>query len=123
MRKKYKIVISMFFILLLTGVGVWLYRIEPFKTKFEVRESLGGNLFPSLLLSTATTDTVIVQPMDTAWFGNPKSGIGVFVSSSRGVSRVRIHIGETAFSYESISEFVLEKSNTDYLIYPEIGWK
>lgn len=123
MRKKYKIVISMFFILLLTGVGVWLYRIEPFKTKFEVRESLGGNLFPSLLLSTATTDTVIVQPMDTAWLGNPKSGIGVFVSSSRGVSRVRIHIGETAFSYESISEFVLEKSNTDYLIYPEIGWK
>ena len=113
----------MFFILLLIGVGVWLYRIEPFKTKFEVRESLGGNLFPSLLLSTATTDTVIVQPMDTAWLGNPKSGIGVFVSSSRGVSRVRIHIGETAFSYESISEFVLEKSNTDYLIYPEIGWK
>lgn len=113
----------MFFILLLTGVGVWLYRIEPFKTKFEVRESLGGNLFPSLLLSTATTDTVIVQPMDTAWLGNPKSGIGVFVSSSRGVSRVRIHIGETAFSYESISEFVLEKLNTDYLIYPEIGWK
>lgn len=113
-------------LVILSGIvlaGVWFYRFEPFRTKFEVKDALGGNIFPSLLLSTATTDTLLVQPMDSVWLGEPKSGIGVWLRSSRSVSRVRIHISETQFSNESVSEFVLDRPGTSYLIYPEISWK
>ena len=36
-------------------------RIFP-STTFELNDELGGNIFPSLILSTATTDTLIVAP-------------------------------------------------------------
>ena len=44
-------------------------------TTFELNDELGGNIFPSLILSTATTDTLIVAPTEKGALGNPKSGI------------------------------------------------
>ena len=42
-------------------------------TTFELNDELGGNIFPSLILSTATTDTLIVAPTEKGALGNPKS--------------------------------------------------
>lgn len=40
-------------------------------TTFELNDELGGNIFPSLILSTATTDTLIVAPTEKARWGIP----------------------------------------------------
>ena len=34
-----------------------------------VSDNLDNNILPSLILSTATTDTVIVAPVDSLWAG------------------------------------------------------
>ena len=50
-------------------------------TTFELNDELGGNIFPSLILSTATTDTLIVAPTEKGALGNPKSGISIQITS------------------------------------------
>ena len=52
-------------------------------TTFELNDELGGNIFPSLILSTATTDTLIVAPTEKGALGNPKSGISIQITSPR----------------------------------------
>lgn len=106
---------------LITG-GVYVYRYEPFSESFEIVDELGGNIFPSAILSVATTDAQIIVPPDSNYLGNPKSCISVKVKSHHANSKVRINVAETPFFSESVSEFILEKPWTEYLIYPDIIW-
>lgn len=45
---------------------------RPFVDDFEIVDQLGGNLFPSAILSVATTDAQVIQPMEGNCIGNPK---------------------------------------------------
>lgn len=94
----------------------------PFQQNIEITDDLGGNIFPSSILSVATTDAQIIEPSDSNYIGNPKSCIAVRIRSKKAYSRVRIEVNETPFFARSVSEFVLEKSRTSYLIYPDIIW-
>ena len=96
---------------------------RPFATDFDITDQLGGNLFPSAIISVATTDAQIVQPVDTPYVGNPKSCIGIQVKSGREGSKVRVELAETPFYARSVSEFVLPRKNTPYTIYPDILWR
>lgn len=57
-----------------------------------------GNIFPSAILSVATTDAQVIVPSDSNYLGNPKSCIAVRVKSKTAYSRVRIEVAETPFS-------------------------
>lgn len=89
---------------------------------FEITDELGGNIFPSAILSTAATDAEIMVPADSNYVGKPLSGIALRVTSGRANTRVRVTLKESLFFSESISEFVLPKAGTEYTVYPEIVW-
>lgn len=119
---KYKIAVGLLALLYIIAGGIYIYRYEPFTESFEITDELGGNIFPSAILSTATTDAQIILPGDTAYLGNPKSCIAIRVKSRHANSKVRIVVAETPFFSESVSEFILEKPWTNYLIFPDIIW-
>lgn len=111
------------FLMLVLGIGIFVwFNTKHFYTNFEIKDELGGNIFPSSILSVATTDTQVIMPSDSVYVGNPKSGIPISIRSGKAFSRVRIEIAETRFFARSVSEFVLEKENTEYLIYPDVIW-
>lgn len=114
--------VLLFAVLLMVLGSFYVYRYVPFRQDFEITDDLGGNIFPSAILSTATTDTQIILPADTFYLGNPKSCIGIRVRSPHANSKVRIEVAQTPFFSKSVSEFILEKARTDYLIFPDIIW-
>lgn len=119
---RWKLSVIVLFLLFIVLGGMYIYRYEPFRESFEISDDLGGNIFPSALLSTATTDAQIVLPGDSVYLGNPKSCIAVRVKSRNANSKVRIEVAATPFFSQSVSEFILEKPRTEYLIYPDIIW-
>ena len=98
--------------------SIWL-NVAPFRSGFEITDELGGNIFPSSILSVATTDAQVIVPADSMFVGNPKSCIAVKVRSAKAYSRVRIEVAETPFFSRSVSEFVLARPRTEYTIYPD----
>lgn len=83
-------------LLAMTG-GFYLYRYNIVSEPFEITDELGGNIFPSAVLSVAVTDTLIVMPADTSYLGNPKSCIGIRVKSDKTNSKLRIKVAESPF--------------------------
>lgn len=92
------------------------------RSGFEITDDLGGNIFPSAILSVATTDAQVIEPSDSVYVGNPKSCIAIRLRSHTPYSRVRIDVAETPFFSHSVSEFVLPEARTEYTIYPDIIW-
>jgi hypothetical protein len=95
---------------------------SSFNPGFEIKDELGANIFPSSILSVATTDANIILPADSPYVGNPKSSLPILLRSAKAFSRVRIEIDETRFFARSVSEFILEQSETEYCIYPDVIW-
>ena len=91
-------------------------------TTFELNDELGGNIFPSLILSTATTDTLIVAPTEKSALGNPKSGISIQITSPVKDARLHVEVAETPFFKRSVSEFILPEEGKAYTVYPDILW-
>ncbi len=110
-------------VLLLAVVAFFAYRDIYGRDDIVIADNLDSNIFPALVLSTATTDTTLVVPVDSSWTGNPKAPFNVTLVSPKLPSTVRLVVGETKFTYESVSEYKLANPNTAYTIYPEINWK
>src|SRR5574344_382885 len=108
--------------LCVVAISISVFQCSSFRSDFEITDELGGNIFPSAILSVATTDAQVVQPSDSVYVGNPKSRISVRLKSRSQYTRVRIDVAETPFLSRSVSEFVLEKSRTEYTVYPDIIW-
>lgn len=89
---------------------------------FEITDKLGGNIFPSAIISTATTDAQIVKPSEGLHVGNPKSIIAIRLKSNRKNCNVRIELARTPFYAQSVSEFVLPEAGKEYTVYPDILW-
>ena len=109
-------------VILLSLTGYYVYNNSSLRYDYEITDDLGGNIFPSAILSIATTDAQIIIPSDTMYLGNPKSIIGVRIRSSKPLSHVRVEVAETKFYAQSVSEFDLPKPDIDYIIYPDIIW-
>lgn len=120
-KPHHKVLFLLFFFGLIL-LSFWIGGIYPFQNDFEITDELGGNIFPSSILSVATTDAQVIQPADTNYIGNPKSCISVKIRSGKAFSRVRIEVAETPFFSRSVSEFVLPEAHTDYTVYPDIIW-
>ena len=83
-------VVALFFI----AIGVSVFKFSSATSGFEITDELGGNIFPSAILSVATTDAQVIQPADSIYLGNPKSCIAIKVKSRSAYSRVRIDVAE-----------------------------
>ncbi len=108
--------------IILLMLAIFIYRTDPFKSSFEIEIPLGGNIFPSIILSTATTDSIIIQPLDSDYVGNPKSGIAIRIKNNHINSRLRVDIAESPFFAESVSEFILSEKGKEYIVYPDVIW-
>ena len=116
------IIVSSAVTILIIFMGLWIFRYHSVRPDFEIVDDLSGYIFPSAILSVATTDTIIVVPDDSTYLGNPKSCIAIRVKSPSAYSRIRIEVAETPFFSRSVSEFVLDKARKEYTIYPDIIW-
>ena len=105
------------------GICAYFGFFRPGLNDFEIVDQLGGNLFPSAILSVATTDAEIIKPMDSTYVGNPKSLFAVKIRSGRPNSLVRIELQETPFYARSVSTFVLPEGKTEYVVYPDVLWR
>lgn len=121
-RSVSKMVASLLVVALLGAGAFLLYKRWGGAGEFEITDDLGGSIFPSVILATATTDALLIQPSDTLYLGNPKSAIAVRMRCTQANSRVRIEVGETPFFRNSVSEFVLPQKGETYTIYPDIIW-
>jgi hypothetical protein len=121
MKKKNFILILVVLMLLAIGVLV-IFREHIFRASYEVTDELGGNIFPSVILAVANTDTIIVKPANPHYEGNPKGGFMVKIKSSAPNSRVRITIAKTPFFDQSTTEFTLSKADSTYQLFPNVIW-
>lgn len=108
---------------MLVGGITYVVMKRPFADDYELVDQLGGNLFPSAILSVATTNTQVIPPMSGEYVGNPKSCVAIKLKSGRANTMVRIELAETPFYARSVSTFVLLKERTEYIIYPDILWR
>ena len=122
LKQRKREVLGVIAILLIIVSGMSIYKCTSFHSGFEIMDDLGGNIFPSAILSVATTDAQVIEPSDSLYIGNPKSCIAIRVKSRSAYSRVRIEVAETPFFSRSVSEFILEKPRKEYTIYPDIIW-
>lgn len=122
LKQRKREVIGVIIVLFLIVVGMSVFKCTSLRPGFEIVDELGGTIFPSAILSVATTNAQIIQPVDSNYLGNPKSCIAIRVKSRSAYSRVRIEVAETPFFSRSISEFVLDKPRKEYTIYPDIIW-
>lgn len=122
-RFVWRVVLIVTILVLLVGSVAYVVVGRPFVDDFEVVDPLGGNLFPSALLSVATTDAQIIQPMEGKCLGNPKSSIAIRLKARRANAMVRIELDETPFYAHSVSTFVLPQKDETYVIYPDILWR
>jgi len=118
----WKVLTISLFVIIVSLAGIYLYRNEVFRRGYEFTDELAGNIFPSAILSIATTDTVVVKPSENHCLGNPKYGFIIRLKSGRANSKVRITLAKTPFFEESVSEFILPESNTVYQIFPDVIW-
>lgn len=108
---------------MLVGGITYVVMKRPFADDYELVDQLGGNLFPSAILSVATTNTQVIPPMSGEYVGNPKSCVAIKLKSGHANTVVRIELAETPFYARSVSTFVLSKEHTEYIIYPDILWR
>lgn len=121
--RRFKRLTAALLIVAMLAVGALvLYRQLGLRQDFEITDDLGGSIFPSAILSTATTDAVVIKPSDTLYVGNPKSTVSIRLKCTQPNSRLRIEVGETPFFRNSVSEFVLSQKGETYTVYPDIIW-
>ena len=97
-RYRREVVGGVIVLLLLIG-GISVFKYTSFNSGFEIVDDLGGNIFPSAILSVATTDAQVITPSDSTCLGNPKSCIAVRVKSRTAYSRVRIEVARDPFLF------------------------
>ncbi len=91
---------------------------------YEVVSPLWGNVFPSAILSVATSDAQIVRPLTGGTtLGNVKAPFAIKRTAARDGEIVVIDLGETPFYARSVSTFTLPRKDSTYLIYPDILWR
>ena len=103
-RYKWRLPALIALLVVVVAGSFWL-NTAPFRSGFEITDELGGNIFPSSILSVATTDAQVIVPADSLYVGNSKSCISIRIRSGKAYSRVRIEVAETPFF--SRSGFVL----------------
>lgn len=119
-----KAIVLVVAVILLLGAGLFFfYRYGLSDKEITVSDNMDNNVFPSLILSTATTDANIIAFEDSLWVGYQKSPFYIKYKVDHPVGKVKVTIKETKYSYESISEHNIDGLGKVVNIYPAINWK
>ena len=70
-RYKWRLPALIALLVVVVAGSFWL-NTAPFRSGFEITDELGGNIFPSSILSVATTDAQVIVPADSLYVGNSK---------------------------------------------------
>lgn len=91
--------------------------------EFRPFVGLGGNLFPSYLISTATVkaEDSGLEP-GPRYFGDLNGMLGVVVEDARAGDTLRVKIGETPYNHACAFEAVVREAG-EQTILPTIPWK
>lgn len=81
----------------------------------------GQQIFPSFLLSIATTDPQQFSA-GADYLGDPKSVIGLFIKSPESNTQVTVKIEATRFTSAFSETYALPKANQQYAILPKVLW-
>jgi hypothetical protein len=125
-EKKYKTLISILLSIFINGgASLLIYHFKDtiFKSKWEIVDELDGNIFPSIVLSLAKTDSVVIFPLDTNILGNPKTGFAIKIQNPKNNSKLSIRLAESQYYQSTVSEFVLPQKDKIYHVYPNVIWK
>lgn len=114
------IAIALVAILAVVGVSV---RDRYFNPDWNIEDDLYGNVFPSVIVSTAMTDKQTIVKNDTNVLGNSKNPFAIRIYNKIINNRIRIEIEESEFFYRSVFEVMVPEMNKTYIIYPDIPWK
>lgn len=109
-------------LLLVGGVGTAMWYRYKAAPDFEIVDPLGGNIFPSAILSVATTGAQPISTMGPNAVGNTKNPFAIRLTTDHANTRVRIELDESPFYARSVSEFELPQAGTTYTIYPDVIW-
>ena len=64
LKQRKREVLGVIAILFVIVTGMSIYKYASFSSGFEITDDLGGNIFPSAILSVATTDAQVIEPSD-----------------------------------------------------------
>jgi hypothetical protein len=81
----------------------------------------GQQIFPSFLLSIATTDPQQFSA-GTDYLGDPKSVIGLFIKSPESNTEVTVNIAATRFTSALSETYTLPQAQQQYAIFPKVVW-
>jgi hypothetical protein len=124
MSRKHRIFFFIFFaVIILVGAGYFYLREQYFNSNWEIEDPFDGNIFPSVILSTATTPELLIQSPDTNFVGNARSFFAIRVKSQPDNAHIIIKIPESPFFEATETEVVLPRKNVSYLIYPDMVFK
>lgn len=110
-------------LLLVAGSVFYWYRHRQIEEAFTVESTLGGNIFPSAIFSTATTGTRVIQGFSEHQLGNPSCEFGIRIRNPHRMTKVHIEVGETPFWNRSVTDFVLPEKGVEYVVYPDVLWR
>lgn len=110
-------------LIIAAGAGGYAWHRLASTPDFSLVDPLGGNIFPSALLSVATTQAQPIATMGAHPLGNAKNPFAIRLTAARDRERIRITLEETPFFARSVSEFELPAQGTEYTVYPDIIWR
>lgn len=110
-------------VLLIVGCLFYWVRHRQQDEVFTVESTLGGNIFPSAIFSTATTGTKVIHSFTQNELGNPSCEFGIRIRNPHRMTKVHIEVGETPFWSRSVTDFVLPEKGVEYTVYPDVLWK
>ena len=123
MKKRIILIILLSIVLLIGGYLFIRHYDKIFKPKWEIVDELDGNIFPSIVVSLASTNHLIIEPVSPEALGNRKSTFAIKIENPAENSKVRIQLNRSNFYNSTTTEFELKKKGKTYYLYPNIVWR
>ena len=122
-NKRRKIIIVSIVLLLVCGGFFVRHYDKIFKPQWEIVDKLDGNIFPSIVLSLASTNHIVIEPVSPEALGNRKSTFAIKIENPAEDSKVRIQLNRSNFYSSTTTEFELKEKGKTYYLYPNIVWR
>jgi hypothetical protein len=85
---------------------------------------MGGEIFPSYLIASATADPVLLpQPKTATRLGDPTGLLGVQLTNPEDQTKVRVSLGANSIMQTSALEVELPRKGESYLVCPKINYQ
>lgn len=115
-------ILSLILLLMIaSSVALYIYS-RPSDDTFVIEDDFGGNLFPSAIVSTASTGTQVYIPSSRNYIGNAQSELAFRIRAPYNLCKIHVEVSSTPFFQKSVSDFVLPKKDVEYMVFPDILW-